>query len=130
MYELKIRDYCFVAHSLKDEFFGPAKNLHGVTYVVDLIVSSKELIEKNVIIDIGIANKVLKNVIAQYNYKNLDDIDKFNNHITTTEYMAKQFVDDICMELQNINYPINKLYSVKIELKENHIASASYIKTI
>ena len=130
MYELKIRDYCFVAHSLKDEFFGPAKNLHGVTYVVDLIISSKELIEKNVIIDIGIANKVLKNVIAQYNYKNLDEIDKFNNHITTTEYMAKQFVDDICIELQNINYPINKLYSLKIELKENHIASASYIKTI
>ena len=130
MYELKIRDYCFVAHSLKDEFFGPAKNLHGVTYVVDLIISSKELIEKNVIIDIGIANKVLKNVIAQYNYKNLDEIDKFNNHITTTEYMAKQFVDDICIELQNINYPINKLYSIKIELKENHIASASYIKTI
>ena len=130
MYELKIRDYCFVAHSLKDEFFGPAKNLHGVTYVVDLIISSKELIEKNVIIDIGIANKVLKNVIAQYNYKNLDELDKFNNHITTTEYMAKQFVDEICMELQNINYPINKLYSVKIELKENHIASASYIKTI
>ena len=130
MYELKIRDYCFVAHSLKDEFFGPAKNLHGVTYVVDLIISSMELIEKNVIIDIGIANKILKNVIAQYNYKNLDEIDKFNNHITTTEYMAKQFVDDICMELQNINYPINKLYSIKIELKENHIASASYIKTI
>ena len=130
MYELKIRDYCFVAHSLKDEFFGPAKNLHGVTYVVDLIISSKELIEKNVIIDIGRANKVLKNVIAQYNYKNLDEIDKFNNHITTTEYMAKQFVDDICMELQNINYPINKLYSIKVELKENHIASASYIKTI
>ena len=130
MYELKIRDYCFVAHSLKDEFFGPAKNLHGVTYVVDLIISSKKLIEKNVIIDIGIAGKVLKNVIAQYNYKNLDDIDKLNNHITTTEYMAKQFVNDICMELQNINYPINKLYSIKIELKENHIASASYIKTI
>ena len=130
MYELKIRDYCFVAHSLKDEFFGPAKYLHGVTYVVDLIISSKELIEKNVIIDIGIANKVLKNVIEQYNYKNLDELDKFNNHITTTEYMAKQFVDDICMELKNINYPINKLYSVKIELKENHIASASYIKTI
>ena len=130
MYELKIRDYCFVAHSLKDDFFGPAKNLHGVTYVVDLIISSKELIEKNVIIDIGIADKVLKNVITQYNYKNLDDIDKFNNHITTTEYMAKQFVDDICMELQNINYPINKLYSIKVELKENHIASASYIKTI
>ena len=130
MYELKIKDYCFIAHSLKDEFFGPAKNLHGVTYIIELTISSLSLIEKNVIIDIGIANKVLKNVIAQYNYKNLDDIDKFSNQITTTEYMAKQFVDDICIELKNINYPINKLYSIKIELKENHIASASYIKTI
>lgn len=130
MYELKIRDYCFIAHSLKDEFFGPAKNLHGVTYVVDLLISSKELIEKNVIIDIGLANKILKSVISQYNYKNLDDIDKFNNHITTTEYMAKQFVDDICIELEKIKYPLKELDSIKIELKENHIASASYIKNI
>ena len=81
MYELKIRDYCFIAHSLKDEFFGPAKNLHGVTYVVDLLISSKELIEKNVIIDIGLANKILKSVISQYNYKNLDDIDLSLIHI-------------------------------------------------
>jgi|TARA_B100001063_G_scaffold125500_1_gene117347 6-pyruvoyl-tetrahydropterin synthase len=130
MYELKIRDYCFIAHSLKDEFFGPAKNLHGVTYVVDLLISSKELIEKNVIIDIGLANKILKSVISQYNYKNLDDIDKFNDHITTTEYMAKQFVDDICIELEKIKYPLKELNSIKIELKENHIASASYIKNI
>jgi 6-pyruvoyl-tetrahydropterin synthase len=130
MYELKIRDYCFIAHSLKDEFFGPAKNLHGVTYVVDLLISSKKLIEKNVIIDIGLANKILKSVISQYNYKNLDDIDKFNNHITTTEYMAKQFVDDICIELEKIKYPLKELNSIKIELKENHIASASYIKNI
>ncbi|MDC0415440.1 6-carboxytetrahydropterin synthase [Gammaproteobacteria bacterium] len=130
MYELKIRDYCFIAHSLKDEFFGPAKNLHGVTYVVDLLISSKELIEKNVIIDIGLANKILKSVISQYNYKNLDDMDKFNNHITTTEYMAKQFVDDICIELEKIKYPLKELNSIKIELKENHIASASYIKNI
>jgi 6-pyruvoyl-tetrahydropterin synthase len=130
MYELKIRDYCFIAHSLKDEFFGPAKNLHGVTYVVDLSISSKELIEKNVIIDIGLANKILKSVISQYNYKNLDDIDKFNNHLTTTEYMAKQFVDDICIELEKIKYPLKELNSIKIELKENHIASASYIKNI
>jgi len=130
MYELKIRDYCFIAHSLKDEFFGPAKNLHGVTYVVDLLISSKELIEKNVIIDIGLATKILKSVISQYNYKNLDDIDKFNNHITTTEYMAKQFVDDICIELEKIKYPLKQLNSIKIELKENHIASASYIKNI
>ena len=44
--------------------------------------------------------------------------------------MAKQFVDDICFELEKINYPLKELNSIKIELKENHIASASYIKNI
>tara|TARA_B100001057_G_C22435024_1_gene788948 strand:+ start:318 stop:710 length:393 start_codon:yes stop_codon:yes gene_type:complete len=130
MFKLKIRDHCFVAHSLKDEFFGPAKDLHGVTYVVDFTLTSKNLIEKNIIIDIGIATNILKNVIKKYNYKNLDDIEKFNNDITTTEFMAKQFCEDIHYELGLINFPVNKLNSIEIELKENHLASASFIKVI
>ena len=128
MYELKIKDYCFIAHSLNDEFFGPAKNLHGVTYVIELTISSLTLIEKNVIIDIGLITKILKQVIEQYNYKNLDDLDKFNGEITTTEFMAKQFADDIYAELYKIDYPLHKIHSIKINLKENHLASASFLK--
>ena len=128
MYELKIKDYCFIAHSLNDEFFGPAKNLHGVTYVIELTISSLTLIEKNVIIDIGLITKILKQVIEQYNYKNLDDLDKFNGEITTTEFMAKQFADDIYAELDKIDYPLYKIHSIKINLKENHLASASFLK--
>ena len=130
MYKLKIRDHCFVAHSLKDEFFGPAKDLHGVTYVIDFTLTSPNLIEKNIIIDIGIATNILKNVIKKYNYKNLDDIEKFANDITTTEFMAKQFCEDIYDELISIKFPIHKLNTIEIELKENHLASASYIKKI
>ena len=128
MYELKIKDYCFIAHSLNDEFFGPAKNLHGVTYVIELTISSLTLIEKNVIIDIGLITKILKQVIEQYNYKNLDDLDKFNGEITTTEFMAKQFADDIYAELDKIDYPLHKIHSIKINLKENHLSSASFLK--
>ena len=130
MFKLKIRDHCFVAHSLKDDFFGPAKDLHGVTYVVDFTLTSKNLIEKNIIIDIGIATTILKNVIKKYNYKNLDDIEKFKNEITTTEFMAKQFCEDIYSELESINFPVDKLNSIEIELKENHLASASFMKVI
>ena len=130
MYELKIRDYCFVAHSLNDDFFGPAKNLHGVTYVVDMTLSSKNLIDKNVIIDIGLATDILKKVLDKYNYKNLDDIDDLKGNITTTEFMAKQLADDIYSDLESIGYPIKKLFSIKVNLKENHLASASYTKII
>ncbi len=130
MYELKIKDYCFIAHSLKDEFFGPAKHLHGTTYIIDLIFSSKELIEKNIIMDIGMATDILKKVISKYNYKNLDDLDELKDSITTTEFMAKKFTEDIYDELQQREYPVSKLFSIKIILEENHIASASYTKEI
>tara|TARA_B100000085_G_scaffold274430_1_gene291067 strand:- start:766 stop:1158 length:393 start_codon:yes stop_codon:yes gene_type:complete len=130
MYELKIKDYCFIAHSLKDEFFGPAKHLHGTTYIIDLIFSSKELIEKNIIMDIGMATDILKKIISKYNYKNLDDLDELKDSITTTEFMAKKFTEDIYDELQQREYPVSKLFSIKIILEENHIASASYTKEI
>ena len=130
MYELKIRDYCFIAHSLKDDFFGPAKNLHGVTYVIDLVISSENLIDKNIIIDIGVATDILKKVISNYNYKNLDDVDELKDDITTAEFMAKHLTDKIIQELDNLKYPVKKLYSVGIILKENHLASASYTKLI
>ena len=73
MYELKIRDYCFIAHSLKDDFFGPAKHLHGTTYIIDMMLLSDKLINNNIIIDIGLATDILKTVIEKYNYKNLDN---------------------------------------------------------
>jgi len=130
MYELKIRDYCFISHSLGDDFFGPAKNLHGTTYIIDLMVLSEDLIEKNIIIDIGLATDILKSVISKYNYKNLDDIEELKGNITTTEFMAKKFTEDIIYELESREFPLKKLSSIKITLKENHLASASYTKKI
>ena len=129
MFELKIKDYCFIAHT-KDEFFGPAKNLHGTTYIIELIFSSQDLIEKNIIMDIGMATDVLKKVISKYNYKNLDDLDELKGKITTTEFMAQKFTEDVYDELELRKYPVSKLLSIKIILKENHIASASYTKVI
>ena len=38
--------------------------------------------------------------------------------------------EDIHHELRLIDFPIDKLNSIEIELKENHLASASFIKVI
>ena len=101
-----------------------------MTYVIDLVISSENLIDKNIIIDIGVATDILKKVISNYNYKNLDDIDELKDDITTTEFMAKHLTDKVIQELDNLKYPVKKLYSVGIILKENHLASASYTKLI
>ncbi|MBL6899329.1 MAG: 6-carboxytetrahydropterin synthase [Gammaproteobacteria bacterium] len=130
MYEVKVRDNLFIAHSLDNEFFGPAKNLHGATYVIDLIISSKELSNMNIVIDIGVASKLLKECISKYNYKNLDEVDSLDGIITTTEFIAYQLTNDFIEKLINEETNISKIFSIKMILNESHIASASYEKII
>ena len=130
MYEVTVRDNLFIAHSLQDDFFGPAKNLHGATYVIDLILSSREMTDKNVVIDIGLASNLLNKCIEVYNYKNLDDIDSLSGVITTTEFMAKKLTTDFISLLEKEQFDISRLYSIKMILNESHIASASYEQII
>ena len=130
MFDVKVRDNLFIAHSLKDEFFGLAKNLHGATYVIDIIISSTKLTDKNIVIDIGLASSILKKCIEKYNYKNLDDLEVFQNEITTTEFMAKTMTYDFIDHLKYENIDLSTLSSIQVILNESHIASASYKKIL
>ena len=130
MFKVKVRDHLFIAHSLKDDFFGPAKNLHGATYVIDLIIASQNIDDKNVVIDIGVAARLLKECIDVYNYKNLDEIPALKDIITTTEFMAQQLTTDFLEKLKQEKFDSSSLHSIKMILNESHAASASYKKII
>ena len=130
MFKVKVRDHLFIAHSLKDDFFGPAKNLHGATYVIDLIIASQNIDDKNVVIDIGVAARLLKECIDIYNYKNLDEIPELKDIMTTTEFMAQQLTNDFIEKLKKEKFDSSTLYSIKMILNESHAASASYKKII
>ena len=127
MFEVKVTKNMFIAHSLNDDLFGPAKNLHGATYIIDLIVAGNCLTQQNIVIDIDLASKLLEECISQYNYKNLDDIPEFQNVLTTTEFMAKKLTEDFINKLKEIDFNTKNLYSIKMILNESHIASASYL---
>ena len=46
-YSLGIRDSIMIAHSFQGEEFGPAQNLHGATYTVDVEFIKPDLVEKS-----------------------------------------------------------------------------------
>ena len=56
MYALEVRDHIMIAHSFKGEFFGPAQNMHGATFVVDVAFFRETLNEHEVVVDIGRAH--------------------------------------------------------------------------
>jgi len=114
-----------IAHSFHDNpSFGPAGGLHGATYTADVQFSSSKLSpEVNWVIDIGEASEILSDVLAKYNYKNLDDIFQ-NGELTTTEFMCRQIHSDIRQQLQARYKKFRG--EVTVKLWESHKAWASY----
>ena len=88
MFGLTVRDHMMIAHSFNGEIFGPAQKLHGATYVVDVTFERHQLDEDDLIVDIGLASELLKDVLSEFNMKNLDELPELAGRNTTTEFMA------------------------------------------
>ena len=121
MYKVTVRGHLMIAHSLPDTFFGPARNLHGATYIADVSFSSKALDSHNVVVDIGLVHKILTKTLEPLQYQNLDDLPQFKGQFTTTEFMAKYIHDKIKEKVENFFEG-----SISVTLGESHIAWATY----
>ena len=53
MFAVEVRDRIMIGHSLPDPFFGPAQNMHGATFVVDVAFFRESMTKQNVVVDIG-----------------------------------------------------------------------------
>ncbi|MDP4559384.1 6-carboxytetrahydropterin synthase [Halomonas meridiana] len=128
MYRLCVRDHFMIAHSFKGEIFGPAQRTHGATYVVDVVFQRPELDQDGLVIDIGLASETVKEVLANYNYRNLDEVSEFNGQNTTTEFMAKVIFDQLAAAIKTgrMGETAKGLTQMDIKLHESHVAWASY----
>jgi 6-pyruvoyl-tetrahydropterin synthase len=88
MYSLAVSDHFMIAHSFVGEVFGPAQQLHGATYAVEMEVRRAQLDSDGLVCDIGLALATLKDVLGGLNYKNLDEVGEFRGRNTTTEFLA------------------------------------------
>jgi 6-pyruvoyltetrahydropterin/6-carboxytetrahydropterin synthase len=121
MYHVTVRQHIMIAHSLDHPGFGPARNMHGATYVVDVTFYTAQLNEMDVVIDIGLAHDVLKKVLEPLDYQNLDELPAFKGKLTTTEFLAKYIHD-------GIKEGVKEAFEgrIKVVLGESHIAWAGY----
>jgi len=116
-----VRDHMLIAHSLRGESFGPAQRLHGATYVVDATFRRAELDADGVVVDIGRAAEELRAVLAELDYRNLDEEPNLAGVNTTTEALARLIADRLAERLQAI-----ELDGLVVTLHESPVASASY----
>jgi 6-pyruvoyl-tetrahydropterin synthase len=125
MYSITVSHHFMIAHSLTGEVFGPAQRLHGATYVVEAELRRETLDDDGIICDIGRALDLLKTVLGEFEYQNLDDFEEFRGRNTTTEFLAGEIHRRLARQIQGAlgSQPFTGL---KVILRENPVAWAAY----
>jgi 6-pyruvoyl-tetrahydropterin synthase len=128
MFTVTVRDHFMIAHSFRGATFGPAQAMHGATYVVDIEFRRAALDPDNVVVDIGRAGEILKAVVGELNFRNLDEVPEFAGRNTTTEFLARVVFDRVHARIRKgeLGAHAAGLSGMKVTLHESHIAWASY----
>jgi 6-pyruvoyl-tetrahydropterin synthase len=124
-FSVTVRDHMMIAHSLDGEVFGPAQALHGATYVVDASFRAEQLDGHGVVVDIALASAALRDVLATFSYRNLDDHPDLRGVNTTTERLCAVIADRLVALLGAGSLGDARLTSIAVTLHESHIAWAS-----
>lgn len=127
MFTVTVRDHMMIAHSFRGEVFGPAQRLHGATYVVDAAFSGRELGPDGILVDIGRATEVLREVLGALTYRNLDDEPDFAGVNTSTEVLARTVSDRLAERAPSLGGSVSRLV---VTLHESHVAWASYERAL
>jgi 6-pyruvoyl-tetrahydropterin synthase len=128
VYSVKVRDHVMIAHSFRGDVFGPAQRLHGATYVVDAGFYRRDLDADGIVVDIGKAADALKQVLAELNFRNLDEVPAFAGRNTTTEFLARLVFDRLvaAIERGDLGPGAHAVERLRVTLHESHVASASF----
>ena len=129
---MTIRDHLMIAHSLRGEVFGPAQRLHGATFVVDATFRRAGLDADGIVVDIGRATEQLRAVVAELNYRNLDEEPAFAGINTSAEALARVVADRLAERVHagDLGEAARGLDALTVTLRESHVAWASYERAL
>jgi 6-pyruvoyl-tetrahydropterin synthase len=128
VFSVTVRDHVMVAHSFTGEIFGPAQRLHGATFVVDATFRRSALDDAGLVVDIGAASELVHAVLADLNYRNLDEDPQLAGRNTTTEVLAQVVADRLADRIAGgaLGAGGSGLDGLSVTLHESHVAWASY----
>jgi 6-pyruvoyltetrahydropterin/6-carboxytetrahydropterin synthase len=129
MYSLAVSDHVMVAHSFVGAVFGPAQQLHGATYAVEMELSRAQLDGNGVVCDLGLALAALKDVLAELNYRNLDEAPEFRGRNTTSEFLAGEIFRRLKARIAEGALgagTAGALTRLRVTLHESPVASAAF----
>src|SRR3984893_6536197 len=129
MYSITVSHHVMIAHSLVGAVFGPAQQLHGARFVVEAELRREPLAPDDIACDIGRALDLLKTVLGDFDYRNLDDLAEFRGRNTTTEFLAREIHRRLARRIREgalVSTDAAAIHSLRVVLRETPVAWAAY----
>ena len=116
MFELMVEDSFDAAHALRG-YEGPCENLHGHTWKVQVFLKGEKLNKIGLMRDFKNIRKELKDVLAEFDHKLLNDIKPFDAENPSSENLARIIYQETAKKISGLH---------KVTVWESATACASY----
>ncbi len=116
MYELMVEESFDAAHALRG-YEGPCENLHGHTWKVQVFIHGNKLNQIGLLEDFKVLKKELKDILAEFDHKLLNDLKYFEAENPSSENLARV----IFKKMKETSKALGK-----VTVWESHTACASY----
>ena len=128
MFAVEVSDHIMIAHSFRGAVFGPAQQLHGATFVVSVALLAERLDRNGIVVDIALANDVLRQVLQPLKYQNLDALPEFKGVNTTTEFLTRHVFDRVAEAARKgeLGRDGHEIAAVRVTVAESPTARAWY----
>jgi 6-pyruvoyltetrahydropterin/6-carboxytetrahydropterin synthase len=94
IYEVTVETSFSASHQLRDAE-GEVEPLHGHNFRVEASVASPELDRLGLVLDFLELEAILKEILAPYDHRHLNDIEPFGGLNPSTENMARLFFQEL-----------------------------------
>ena len=118
MYEIAIKGHLASAHYLPG-YEGPCKNLHGHTWMVEVVIAGERLDNVGMVADFAVLKSKLRDFLSALDHVCLNDLAYFKKVNPTTENIARYIY-------QNFANVISPLKIRKVQVWESDSASVVY----
>jgi 6-pyruvoyl-tetrahydropterin synthase len=128
VFAVEVSDHIMIAHSFRGEVFGPAQRLHGATFAISAAFMAQTLDANGIVVDIGRAFDVLREVLGPLNYRNLDDVAEFKSVNTTTEFLTRHVFDALAAAVKSgrLGRDGREIGAIRVTVAESPTARAWY----
>jgi 6-pyruvoyltetrahydropterin/6-carboxytetrahydropterin synthase len=121
VYELTVLSHFAAAHQIRC-LHGKCEGLHGHNWKIEVMVASRGLGKKGIVIDFGVLKQKVEKVMKTLDHAFLNDLPYFSKGEPSSENIAKYIFDAIKRDLKG-----QPLTLKKVTAWESETACASYL---